>query len=230
MSSFTLYCLPCAGASATMYQRWRRQVPAWLAIEPVELPGRGKRMRETPIARMDALVESLSSDWLVRLRAPYALLGMSMGGLIAYEFALCASAVGQPPQALFVVASAAPGTRHDARRAGLESEAELIVEMRALGGTSDAVFGEPEILLPALAALKADFRVCASARGGWGEPLHCPVHVYGGRQDQISRSQLLAWQHATTSTCTLTWMAGGHFFMREQESDFLRHVVTAIGQ
>ncbi|ARP93995.1 thioesterase II family protein [Bordetella genomosp. 13] len=229
MPAFTLYCLPCAGASATMYQRWRRQVPSWLAIEPVELPGRGRRLNEAPIARMDALVDALAPEWLGRLQTPYALLGMSMGALIAYEFALLAARGGRPPQALFVAASAAPGTREDAARAALESEAELIAEMRALGGTSEAVFAEPELLGPALAALKADFRVCASARAALGPALDCPMHVYGGREDRISQSQLLAWQHATTSTCTLTWLAGGHFFMREQESDFLRHVVTAIG-
>jgi len=91
------------------------------------------------------------------------------------------------------------------------------------------VFAEPDLLRPALAVLKADFRACASARCSWEPPLSAPVHGYGGRQDQISKLQLLAWQHATTSTCTLTWMEGGHFFMREQEGDFLRHVVAVIG-
>ncbi len=232
MPPFTLFCLPCAGASATLYQRWRRQVPAWLDVEPVELPGRGSLMREAPLARMDALVDRLAPAWLDRLArqdAPYALLGMSMGGLIAYELALRATHVGRHPAALFVAASAAPGTRDDVRRASLETEEELIAEMRALGGTPEAVFAEPDILRPALAVLKADFGVCASARSSWGPPLAAAVHVYGGRQDQISQLQLLAWQHATTSTCTLTWMEGGHFFMREQEGDFLRHVVAAIG-
>lgn len=232
MTSLTLYCLPCAGASATMYQRWRRQVPAWLAVEPVELPGRGRRLREAPVANMDVLIDQLSPDWLRQIQAldaPYALLGMSMGGLIAYELALRGVHAGRGPAALVVAASAAPGTRDDARRATLESDADLIAEMRALGGTPDVVFDEPDILQPALAALKADFGVCASARNEWGAVLDVPVHVYGGRQDQISQSQLLAWQHATTSACTLTWMEGGHFFMREQEGDFLSHVVAAIG-
>ena len=233
MISLTLFCLPCAGASATMYQRWRRQVPAWLAVEPVELPGRGSLMRETPIADMGALVDRLAPAWLDRVAAldtPYALLGMSMGGLIAYELALRAAGEGRPAASLIVAASAAPGTRDDVRRAALDTEDELIAEMRALGGTPEAVFAEPDILRPALAVLKADFGVCASARSSLGQPLAMPVHVYSGRADQISQSQLLAWQHATTSACTLTWMEGGHFFMREREGDFLQHVVAAIGQ
>ena len=33
-----LLCLPCAGASATMYLRWKRHLPAWIEIYPVERP------------------------------------------------------------------------------------------------------------------------------------------------------------------------------------------------
>lgn len=40
----TLFCLPHAGASAMGYARWRRSVPAWLDIRPLELPGRGSRL------------------------------------------------------------------------------------------------------------------------------------------------------------------------------------------
>ncbi|MBF3164486.1 thioesterase, partial [Pseudomonas aeruginosa] len=41
-----LFCLPYSGASAMTYSRWRRKLPAWLAVRPVELPGRGARMAE----------------------------------------------------------------------------------------------------------------------------------------------------------------------------------------
>ncbi|MBF2952570.1 thioesterase, partial [Pseudomonas aeruginosa] len=37
-----LFCLPYSGASAMTYSRWRRKLPAWLAVRPVELPGRGR--------------------------------------------------------------------------------------------------------------------------------------------------------------------------------------------
>ncbi|MGV7927253.1 thioesterase II family protein, partial [Mycobacterium kansasii] len=43
-----LFCLPYSGASAMIYARWRRLVPSWLEVVPVELPGRGRRMDEPP--------------------------------------------------------------------------------------------------------------------------------------------------------------------------------------
>ncbi|WP_275433975.1 thioesterase domain-containing protein, partial [Serratia marcescens] len=46
-----LFCLPYSGASAMTYSRWRRKLPAWLAVRPVELPGRGWPSRCRPTWR-----------------------------------------------------------------------------------------------------------------------------------------------------------------------------------
>ncbi|MBF9265843.1 thioesterase, partial [Acidovorax cattleyae] len=37
-ADLVLLCLPCAGASATMYLRWQRRLPPGLRVVPVELP------------------------------------------------------------------------------------------------------------------------------------------------------------------------------------------------
>jgi len=42
--SLTLFCLPYSGASAMFYSPWRRKLPEWLNVRPLELPGRGMRM------------------------------------------------------------------------------------------------------------------------------------------------------------------------------------------
>lgn len=49
----SLLCLPCAGASATMYLRWRRLLPKWIQVVPVELPGRGGRLAEALVEDFD---------------------------------------------------------------------------------------------------------------------------------------------------------------------------------
>ena len=57
-----LYCLPCAGASASVYLRWRRRLPAWIKVLPLELPGRGMRLGEPLVEDFQTLVEQLCEE------------------------------------------------------------------------------------------------------------------------------------------------------------------------
>jgi surfactin synthase thioesterase subunit len=57
-----LLAFPCAGGSATMYLRWRRLLPQWICLVPVELPGRGVRFDERPIECLDELVARVCDE------------------------------------------------------------------------------------------------------------------------------------------------------------------------
>ena len=50
------------GASAMVYSRWRRKLPSWVQVRPVELPGRGARMAEPLHTDMQALARQLASE------------------------------------------------------------------------------------------------------------------------------------------------------------------------
>ncbi|MFB8830317.1 thioesterase II family protein [Azotobacter sp. CWF10] len=82
-----LLVLPCAGASATMYLRWRRLLPSWVRLVPVELPGRGARLGEPCIEDFERLVAQLCDEQAGAMDGRCALLGHSMGALLAYGIA-----------------------------------------------------------------------------------------------------------------------------------------------
>ena len=44
--------------------------------------------------------------------------------------------------------------------------------------------------------------------------LACPITVFGGVDDEISRAELDAWQAETTGSFEVEMMQGGHFFLR----------------
>jgi len=223
-----LFSLPCAGASAAMYLRWRRRLPSWMQVEPVELPGRASRLHETPRENFDALAADLCKELEKRLAKPlarperYALFGHSMGGLLAYRVAHGLRAAGrQLPAALLVSACAAP-TRQDWRRyADKKTDASLIAELRRQNGTPEEVCGNAELLSMTLGLLGADYRVCASFRHQDSLPLTMPIHVFGGRADEIQAAGLEAWQREGAGTFSLDWFDGGHFFIRQNEDAFL---------
>lgn len=226
-----LLCLPCAGGSATMYQRWRHLLPAWIRVVPVELPGRGGRLAEVAERDFDTLVARLCREQSARSSSRFALFGHSMGALLAHGMTQHLRDSGRPlPQALFVSASAAPSRRAHGRLPLPHDDAGLIADLRKQGGTPREVFEHKDLLRMTLDALGADYRVCDSYHHRPAAPLSLPLHVYGGREDGIETERLQAWQLETTGRFSLSWFEGGHFFLREQEGLLLQAIVRELMQ
>lgn len=232
----TLFCLPCAGGSASMYFPWQAALQGVARLQAIELPGRGRRVREALLQDYGVLVNRLA-DELAGAAAPssgYVLFGHSMGGLLAQGLARALPQRGWPaPRALMISACAAPLAREWV--APDDSDAALIAAMRRQGGTRDEVFDCPELLELALPVLRADYRVCASfqAQSPAGEMaalLDLPVHVYGGVSDPVGAAPLQAWQRETRGPVTLDWFDGGHFYLQARQDELLarlrRHLQT----
>ncbi|WP_085316150.1 thioesterase II family protein [Derxia lacustris] len=229
MNPITLFCLPCAGASATMYLRWRRHLPAWLRLQPIELPGRGARLDERPVDDFDALVELLLAEHASAFNAPHCLFGHSMGGLLAHGLARRRFARGElPPAALLISAVAAPPRLRDRPRPDRNDDAALIADLRRQGGTPAALYEAPELLRLTLDVLRADYGVCDSAPAVGGPRLPLALHVFGGCDDDIAAEALAAWADETSGSFTLDWYAGGHFYLRQNEVALVARIVQAL--
>jgi len=230
----SLLCLPCAGASATMYLRWRRLLPGWIKLVPVELPGRGARLSEHGVEDFDRMVDLLCAEQAGAMRRPFALFGHSMGALLAYGMAQRLRALGRPlPLALLASGSPAPSCRDPERYAGKGDDAALIADLRKQGGTPDEVFESAELMRITLDVLGADYRVCESFPHGRYRglaPLPMPLHALGGRQDDVAPEGVEAWSVEAAGLFTLDWFEGGHFFIRQQEGPVLAALVQRLAQ
>ena len=225
-----LLTIPCAGASATMYLRWRRHLPSSVQLVPLEPPGRGARLGQSFIERFDGLVSWLCQTWQAELRDRYVLFGHSMGALLAWGMAVHQRRTGgRMPEALLLSACAAPSQRDPDRFRGLDSDESLMADLRAQGGTSEAVFAHPDMLRMTLDTLRADYRVCDSFVHDPDEaPLALPVHVLAGRQDDISPGRLEAWRRETVAPFSITWFEGNHFFIWQEEARVLAHLRSLL--
>src|SRR5688572_9848315 len=85
--SLRLYCLPYAGSSASVYVRWKRRLPAWIEVVPVELPGRGRRIGEPLQTTVAGVLDRIASDVRPEPGQPFALFGHSLGAILAFELA-----------------------------------------------------------------------------------------------------------------------------------------------
>jgi len=225
----TLFCLPCAGASATMYLRWRRLLPSWITLQILELPGRGSRMDELPQKNYAVLTSSLCDEVILNLPENYAFFGHSMGGLLAYGITHGLFARNLPlPVALLVSGCAAPNRQDSERYTKIRGEEALIADLRKQAGTPEEVFNHPELLAMVLGLLAIDYRVCGSFRYMKLPALPLSINVFGGRADEIKESKLNDWRLASTQIFTLDWFEGGHFYFRQSEELFLSTLVKRL--
>lgn len=219
-----LLCLPCAGGSATVYQRWTRAAPSWLAVQPLELPGRGARHHEPLQEDPHRLADQLAQECLSQYVSPgtrYALFGHSLGGLLAFELAHRLQRDGLAPAALFVAASRPPAGRDDSRYAALRDDAAVLAEMRALGGTPDVLLSNPELMGMVLPVMKADFQLVGNYRRPEREPLTSPIHALAARGDSFATSALDGWRDETSGAFGRTDFEGNHFFVRDDPAALL---------
>jgi len=216
-----LFCLPYSGASAMVYARWRRALPEWLQVCPLELPGRGMRMDEPLQRDIKALAAQLADEVSRDLDGPYALFGHSLGGLLAFELAHALSARGVPaPLALFASGTAGPARRDVSEYAIEKTDAQLIARLRELQGTTEEALANPELMQLMLPILRADFLLCGSFTYGQrrfpGHVRRSPLLPHAARKRRTALraalrrrtpGPLAQWRGAATGH----WLNAPHF-------------------
>jgi surfactin synthase thioesterase subunit len=224
-----LVCFPHAGGSATAYLPLARALPADFDVVSVQYPGRQDRYREAPFTALAPLVEAVAEELARELAAdsgrPYALFGHSMGALIAFETArLLARGELPGPQRLFLSGRGAPGLRTSAHY-DLYDDADVLADVRRLGGTDQGMLDDPEVLEMVLPALRADYRALGTYRWRGGEPLAAPITALTGDRDpMVTVQDVRTWREHTSGDFAVKVFPGGHFYL----FDHIGQVAAAV--
>jgi medium-chain acyl-[acyl-carrier-protein] hydrolase len=167
---------------------------------------------------MDELVEylagSMTSDW----HKPFAFLGHSMGGLVAFELARLMRRKHLPgPQHIFISAYGAPHLPKARPPIHRLPDLLLRAELLRLQGTPIEVLRDKELLRLWMPVLRADLRICENYSYRAEAPLNCAITCLGGLSDRrVSRIQMVAWKRHTTGPFRLRLFPGNHFFLYEK--------------
>lgn len=225
-----LFCFPFAGGGASAYHRWLRIAPPGIQVCAVEYAGRGMRIREEPYLRLVPLVRDLADRMTPYLDRPFAFFGHSMGGLVAYELTrLLLERGADLPRHLFISATAAPGQPPTRRSLLTASDAEVLEELRDLGGTPRQLLDDRELMAMAVRTLRADYSVLGTYEFRRSAPLDVPITVFGGSADEVTPpARLRGWREHTAAGCRVRLFPGGHFFLHAVAEDLLATVADEL--
>ena len=206
-----------------MFGDWHVALPRSVDVYPVRLPGRGSRMADPPFSDLDALVTALAEGVRGLLDRPFAIFGHSMGALIGIALAQNLAREHDVIPTLFCAAACrAP---HQARLQPPISHlppALLLDAVRLRFGSRDDLAADEELMRLVLPTLRVDLALCEGFAELEGEPLHCPVVVYGGSEDAaVGVLALEGWRDLTTGPFRCHMLNGDHFFPIAGKADLL---------
>ena len=218
-----LFCFPYAGGSAAIFRDWHRELPQTLEVCPIELPGRGSRMKEPLLREMPSLIEALAEGLRPYLEQPYALFGHSFGALVSFELArYCRERYNCQPHYLLVSGRQAPHLPDPSPIHALP-EQDFLREIERLNGTPKEIIQNPEMMRLLIPILRADLEIDETYECKSELPLETSIAVFGGEQDpEASRIQLEAWSQHGRHDFSLQMFPGDHFFINTERSRLLQ--------
>ncbi len=215
-----LYCLPHAGGSASMFVPWSRGLDG-VALRPVEPPGRGTRLGQTPYTRITDLVGDLARTFLAEEQdSRYAVYGHSLGALVAFELLRELRRLGAPaPVHLFVSGCLAPDdpTQDLDPPIGSLTDAQVADMLRRIGGTPEHLLRDKSAMRLVLPPFRADFELKQSYVFRPQAPLDVPITAIAATADRrVGAAPMRGWEGHTATRFALHTISGGHFAVLEQ--------------
>jgi medium-chain acyl-[acyl-carrier-protein] hydrolase len=225
-----LFCLPFAGGSAAIFRNWANALPAFVEVCPIQLPGRGGRLLESPFTSMQSLVDALEPPISANLDKPFAFFGHSMGATISFELIHKLRAErGLEPAHFFVSGRHAPQIPEPDPITFNLPRLEFIQELRRLEGTPPEILDHPELLELLLPVLRGDFELIQTYEYVARPRLKCPMTALGGIADKdVSREQVEAWREQSSGPFRMCLFPGNHFFLQMEEKSVLQTIVEQL--
>lgn len=213
-ASVRVFCLPYAGGNASVFRHWQAELGPGLHVVPVRLPGRLDRMAEQPFTRLDELAETLAAEMLPLLDRPYAIFGISMGALVAFETARRLAASGRPPVRLFLASYPSPSVPSGRAEGHAMSDAAFLELLRGIGAMPPGLLDDAEMMRLLLPTIRADFEVTESHHDDGAARIGAPITaIYGTGDAVVTRDDMARWADKSSAEVELVETAGGHFFI-----------------
>lgn len=222
-------CFPYAGGSGFAFQQLKDFWPKSWDIKTITYPGRGHKIEDPLIYKVEDLVNycwEQIKDWLHR---PYIFFGHSLGGRLIYLLAHkireqhkklpeCLVISGThgasvPPKQPYRYAMPTPDLKAILKRYGAIPE-EIVQDEFAFN------FFEPII--------RADFQVAETWQYTPREKLPIPTMVVTGTEEDMTEAEILLWEKEFSTTINFRQLTGHHFFLFDSPKQMIKLIEEQV--
>ncbi|MDB1086988.1 alpha/beta fold hydrolase [Streptomyces sp. ACA25] len=218
-----LLCVPFAGAGTAFFHPWRALAADRWRVVPVELPGRERRILETPYRNVVEAAKNSVDDIVADLGegTRTVLFGHSLGAVLAYELVHLLSTRGVRVERLVVSGSPGPWTQREKRATGLPDE-EFLARVEEFAGFRHEALDHPEMRDLILPVLQADCEMHENYVPSTDEPVSVPICSLRGSADGlVTADQAQQWRDATRSDFSYVELPGDHMYLVDRGREVL---------
>lgn len=219
-----LFCLPYAGGSSFMYEPIQAYTREWIDVVPIEYAGHGVRFSENYYTQIAEMVSDVATQIIERLDdKPFAILGYSMGSLIAYEvyYEICKRTDRRPIHMIF--AAHMPPEFHirtDELTYTLAFQ-RLEANLVTLGG-SVQVNDHRELIDWIIPRYQADLALYSNyVYQNKAELIDSNITILFSEEDN-KNDQIYEWSKHTSNFCLYNKMKGNHFFINTETEEMAK--------
>jgi medium-chain acyl-[acyl-carrier-protein] hydrolase len=228
----TLFCFPFAAGSSFSYQPFRKGQTAGLLVQPLDVPGRGRRFGEPSLTSLTDMADDLFSRYADRFAAgPYAFFGHSMGSLLSWLLTHRLMDAGLPlPQHLFLSGRGGPMVAEKERGVYALPTEQLLDKIREIGWQAEAVLGNPAAFAIYERVIRADLEAlgCFPYETHPRPLIDVPATVFIGSEDLYTWAEAQTWQAEFSRPIAAHEYVGKHFFLFAHTEAIMQQIRAAL--
>ncbi|MBW8687173.1 thioesterase II family protein [Chitinophaga rhizophila] len=212
-----IFLLHFAGGNCYSFDFLRKQMDKDMKFLPLELPGRGKRYRESLLAdKPSAIKDYVAAIRRQRNKEAYLIYGHSMGATLGLSVVKELEVLGDPPIALIVSGNAGPGLKyHEGPKRYLMNDEDFLQELVKLGGVPQEFLESAELYEHFAPILRADFETLEKDEDfEAGTKIQAPIYAIMGDEEKLA-DRIDNWKNFTLGHFDKQVLPGNHFFIHQ---------------
>lgn len=215
MTKPDLFLLHFAGGNVYSFNFLKPHLEKDFNFISIELPGRGKRIKEKLLVDRELAVKDIVNQILTKLSSNiFIIYGHSMGASLGFLVINELNKLGKRPLCFIATGNPGPNIKISKARYNLPRN-EFVSELKILGGIEDGILNNEDLFTFFEPILRADFEIVEKEKNMIKDiTISTPIYACMGCDEKYA-NQIENWKYYTTNKFDSKLLAGDHFFINK---------------